>query len=214
MISKGAADGAKILIYARLTRLSYGQLDRDRPSANLGAPLLEQLILDKLHILVRIELVRLTFPGSYTNNKSWFLGDIILRVAPVPKRCYRDRFSERSAVWALVSGLPSAQRRVRRIMVLQAYIDDSGEQEEAVNPVFVLAGFIADSARWAAFLDEWNAALAASPSIAYFKMKEADRLDGEFDRHRRWTKSMRDEKMAVLLPIIQKHVQARVSVSI
>lgn len=43
---------------------------------------------------------------------------------------------------ALVSGYPEPVRRAWLMMVLQACLDDSGEMEETINPVFVLAGFL------------------------------------------------------------------------
>jgi len=65
-------------------------------------------------------------------------------------------------------------------MVLQAAIDDSGEMDEWKDPMFVLAGFIADSTDWAEFSDEWEKALLEFPTIEYFKMVEASGLRGQF----------------------------------
>jgi len=66
------------------------------------------------------------------------------------------------------------------MMVLQACLDDSGELDQTINPVFVLAGFIAESESWASFSHDWHAALYAPPSIKYFKMAEAASLRDQF----------------------------------
>ena len=122
-----------------------------------------------------------------------------------------------SAIWDLVSGLPSPQRERWPIVVLQAFIDDSGEgDDERADPVFVLAGFIADSTQWAAFSDEWKAALDTSPSIEYFKMREAANLsvDGQFARRLGWDEALRDEKVRQLAAIIPKHAMARIACTV
>jgi hypothetical protein len=81
-------------------------------------------------------------------------------------------------VWAIVSGLADEQRRKRLLLVLQAFIDDSGNGQP---PVLVLAGFVARAESWATFADKWRAALGG---LAYFKMKECASLSGEFTN---WT---------------------------
>jgi hypothetical protein len=55
-------------------------------------------------------------------------------------------------------------------MVLQAFVDDSGIGQP---PVYILAGWIADAAKWADFLTEWDRVLRMSPRIRYFKFAEA-----------------------------------------
>ena len=115
-------------------------------------------------------------------------------------------------IWALVSGLPRGERERREFMVLQAFIDDSGN--EPSNPVYILAGFIADSAAWAQFSDEWQAALDEPPGLAYFKMKEAERLQDEFDRDKGWNEKLRDDRLVTFCRIIRKHAIYRVHVSL
>jgi hypothetical protein len=97
-------------------------------------------------------------------------------------------------------------------MVLQAYIDDSGN--EPTSPVFVLAGFIATYERWGAFSDEWQAALDEPPGAAYFKMSEAESLRDEFSIRKGWTESKRDDRLITLARIITKYVAFRVHTSI
>lgn len=115
-------------------------------------------------------------------------------------------------IWALVSGLPRGERERREFMVLQAFIDDSGN--EPTDPVYVLAGFVADSLAWAKFSDEWQAALDEPPRLAYFKMKEAERLQDEFDRRKGWNEKLRDDRLITFCRIIQKHAIYRVHVSL
>jgi hypothetical protein len=63
-------------------------------------------------------------------------------------------------------------------MVLQAYFDDSYTE----NGTFVLAGYVASVAAWAAFSQEWEALLPTLPATARghsgklrFKMSEMQR---------------------------------------
>jgi hypothetical protein len=115
-------------------------------------------------------------------------------------------------VWALVSGLPPGKRERREFMVLQAYIDDSGNEPN--EPIYVLAGFIAPSEAWAKFSAEWQAALNEPPGLAYFKMKEAERLQDEFDRRKGWDERRRDDRLVTFCRIIQRHAIQRVHASI
>lgn len=99
-------------------------------------------------------------------------------------------------------------------MVLQAFVDDSGDIDAPGNPVSVLAGFVADSAKWADFSDEWAAALKRVPSIDYFKMAEAMSLSGQFAKRLGWTDAKRDLKVLSLVRIIRKWVPRRIACSI
>jgi Protein of unknown function (DUF3800) len=94
----------------------------------------------------------------------------------------------------------------------QAFIDDSGSEPE--SPLFVLAGFIASYERWIDFSDEWQGALDEPPKLEYFKMKEAARLRGQFDKSRGWNESERDRRIASLTGIITKYAQIRIHASI
>jgi hypothetical protein len=109
-------------------------------------------------------------------------------------------------IWALVSGLPRQKREARRIMVLQyqSFADDSGS--EPGHPIFVLGGLVAPVAQWAAFSDDWQAALDAPIKLEYFKMTEAVHLGGQFHKRRGWTKPLAEAKVAELVEIIRRHV--------
>jgi hypothetical protein len=119
--------------------------------------------------------------------------------------------SASDTVWARVSGYPRHTRERRLLMVLQAVMDDSGGFHEIKNPVFVLAGFLADSSAWAVFSDEWQAALNGPPRLEYFKMSEAKALNGQFDG---WDRNLVDLKLDDLVAIIKKHAFLRMSVSV
>ena len=54
-------------------------------------------------------------------------------------------------VLALVSGLPPKARMTRKMMMLQAYIDESCSD----GKLFVMAGYIASAPQWIAFSEEW-----------------------------------------------------------
>jgi len=83
--------------------------------------------------------------------------------------------------------------------MLGAYIDDSGSGNP---PAFVLAGWVSRDQFWETFSDQWQSALSAIPSIRYFKMHEAHRLEGEF---RGWNEEVRDHKLESLLAVIKGH---------
>jgi hypothetical protein len=115
-------------------------------------------------------------------------------------------------VWAMVSGVPSGKRERRKLMVLQAYIDDSGNEPQ--SPVFVLAGFVASHESWAAFSDEWQSALSEPPGVAYFKMAQAERLHDEFERAKGWNEKNRDSLLIYLSELIKKYALFRVHTSV
>jgi len=73
-------------------------------------------------------------------------------------------------VLALVSGLSLAKRAERRLCVLQAYIDDSGE----AGKVLILAGYLATVEQWLRFSERWQQALDMSPPWLVFKMRAID----------------------------------------
>jgi Protein of unknown function (DUF3800) len=100
---------------------------------------------------------------------------------------------------AIVSGYPSAVRRKRKLVILQAAVDDSGK---GVKPVFVLAGFILSAYQWSVFADHWQAILDAPPKIDYFKMKEAWHCHDEFAR---FSTTERDAKVKKFVSLIMDY---------
>lgn len=116
-----------------------------------------------------------------------------------------------SRVWELMSGFPSPERQARLMMVLQACLDDSGELDQTINPVFVLAGFIAESESWASFSHDWRTALDAPPSINYFKMAEAANLRDQFGG---LCREQANAKIHHLVAVIKKYTGMRISISV
>lgn len=96
-------------------------------------------------------------------------------------------------------------------MVLQIYIDDSGN--EPAQEMFVLGGVLASAPRWIEFGAEWDAARLESPAIEYFKYTQASRLRGQFDERNGWTEELRDERVTKLSELIHTYALARIDVS-
>jgi uncharacterized protein DUF3800 len=78
-----------------------------------------------------------------------------------------------------------------------AYMDDSGSEGKGL--VFVLAGYVAPIKGWEIFSAKWEEALAKPPSLPYFKMREAHRLNDSFFG---WTEEDRERRVADLVDVI------------
>ncbi len=98
------------------------------------------------------------------------------------------------------------------ILQPQAYVDDS--VGSAGSKALVLAGFVSSAAGWAAFSEEWQAALDLEPKLDYFKMNEANLLIQQFSPDRGWTEVKRDDRLVALIRIIKKYVLIRIHASI
>jgi hypothetical protein len=90
---------------------------------------------------------------------------------------------------------------MRRLLMLQAFIDDSQE-----DPVFVMAGYIAPAERWALFSDRWKTILEIAPRLEYFKMKEAYARRGQFNG---WSEERRNQRASDLYTVIEDFVSAQ-----
>jgi hypothetical protein len=108
-------------------------------------------------------------------------------------------------VRSFVSGIPTARRGGRYLLMLQACIDDSGSEPKSPN--FVLAGFVANVSQWERFTDLWEAKLHENPRIEYFKMSEAMGLHEQF---KDFAGPERDEKVMALAQLAHDHIEARV----
>src|SRR5439155_19473930 len=108
-----------------------------------------------------------------------------------------------------LSGLPTAKRKRRLIIVIQAFLDESGVK--GTNPVFTFAGIIGRSERWAQFSDAWQDWLKTPPKIGYLKMNEAAKLIGEFGR---FDKHARDKKLARGIRILKDYPQQLIHVNV
>lgn len=100
---------------------------------------------------------------------------------------------------ALVCGYSSRDRAGKLLVMLQAFVDDSTSPLGGKR--LFLAAYANTADNWAAFSDEWEAALLEAPRIDYAKMSEADSLQGQF---RGWEPSARDAKILKLATIIRK----------
>jgi hypothetical protein len=134
-------------------------------------------------------------------------GDVSLCV-PTHQEYDAGRAAE--PVWALVSGLPRGEREKRLFMVLQAYIDDTGNSPNEYT--FMLAGFVASSEAWAKFCDDWQALLDRPPGAVYLKTTHAYSLRFQFHKSNGWTRTLRDTFMIDAADIIRSHVRESVAV--
>jgi hypothetical protein len=102
--------------------------------------------------------------------------------------------------FSFLSGLPEAARKVRHLMPVQVFADES------IGKHFVMAGLIAESEAWSEFSDEWRAALKHPPSLGYFKMREPA---GQPPRGEFFGLSYleRDKKLRVLARIINRYAR-------
>jgi hypothetical protein len=100
------------------------------------------------------------------------------------------------ALDSLVCGYGRAIRDAKVMVMFKAYFDDSYGDEE--SKTLLLAGCVQKYSAWANFSLGWEAGLAACPSIRYFHMREARKLEGEFAG---WKATDRDEKIRRLAEI-------------
>ena len=103
---------------------------------------------------------------------------------------------------------PEPLRSRRLLLMLKAYIDDSGVGQP---PISILAGWVAQGEKWAVFSDEWQQALEMRPRLAYFKMSEAHSFSGEFNG---WTIESRNERVRFLISIIERCGPLGISVAL
>jgi hypothetical protein len=111
----------------------------------------------------------------------------------------------------LFSGLPANQRASRYLVVLQAWIDDSGRGKESDSRVFVLAGYAGPVQKFENLSDDWQRIMAEEPALAYLKGKEANALDRNF---KGWTPDERDAKIEKLIASIRKHDLIAISLAV
>lgn len=90
-----------------------------------------------------------------------------------------------------------------------AYIDDSGSHKQGA--VFVMAGLVAGWSEWAKFSEDWREVLEEKPRLAYFKLKEALRLEGQFGR---LSSKQRDDRCDRLFSILKRTAMFSISASV
>jgi hypothetical protein len=84
--------------------------------------------------------------------------------------------------------------------VFIAFVDDSQDKREGVEPVFVLAGFVAPEEQWEVFSDEWEERLFLVHPSSAFKMSELAY---------RWGPD--DERIKLFYRVIERHVSGAFS---
>ena len=114
--------------------------------------------------------------------------------------CDSTQDQPRDWVLALVCGLPTAEWRNRRVAVVRAFVDDSGSGGD--SRYYVLAGFVATIPTWCAFTDAWQEVLDQKPKLGYFKMAEANALNGQFGG---WAERQRNIRVNDLITVIENH---------
>src|SRR5260370_7333889 len=100
-------------------------------------------------------------------------------------------------VGALFSGLPKALRDAGLLMVLQAWIDESGKGQ-GQGPVYLLAGYVGKKTMWEDFADDWQAELDRAPILPYLHAKESQLFKGLSTQDR-------TKPLLPSLPIITNH---------
>ena len=107
----------------------------------------------------------------------------------------------RDHIRALLEGYSPQKRQRRWLLMMRAYVDDSGNGQP---PVFLLAGFVAHGEQWEQFSGQWQEVLDGPPKLEYFKMREAARLEGQF---KNWTEGDRDSRLWEFLTVIRRNVK-------
>jgi uncharacterized protein YbaR (Trm112 family) len=97
-----------------------------------------------------------------------------------------------------VSGLPEYQRRARLMLMLQAWVDESGNES---GDAYVLGGFVSTAVAWESFSDEWFPLLYKGKP---FHMHEASR----------WHRSRRRERIERYIRCVERYAKYRVECSI
>ena len=97
----------------------------------------------------------------------------------------------REAIEAFLSGYSSRVRPLKRLMVAQAYADDS--VSDGAGKLFWLAGYIGHANHWLIFSDAWDAALREKPKLDGLHMTTP--FDG-------WKREARTKKLLRLAEVI------------
>jgi len=84
--------------------------------------------------------------------------------------------------------------------MLRGFFDESNRNSKDEH--FLIAGWTGAVEEWEKFTTAWNECLTSSPAIRYFKMSEANVLNGEFQR---FTRQMADAKKMALAKVISIH---------
>lgn len=108
--------------------------------------------------------------------------------------------------------MPPGKWERRPFMVLQVFIDESGNAPN--QDLLVLGGVLSTAQKWVSFTREWDRALAATPTtprLEFVKFSHLINLEGQF---KGWSPKDRDDRLSMLVDIIQRHCIAYTSVSV
>jgi hypothetical protein len=111
----------------------------------------------------------------------------------------------------LYSGVCSNDRNKRILMILQAYVDDSGS--DALSRVYALGRLVAPLKNWGTFPDKWIAARREKPPrrVGYFKASEAASFTGQFAN---FNIRDRDARIVRLAKVIPEHASFQFAASL
>lgn len=94
-----------------------------------------------------------------------------------------SQLEARQNVRSLLAGVPRELRETRLLIMLQCFVDDSGNSPRPDQPdrgLFVLAAYVMDEKRWEDFAEKWYAQLKRDYPIDYCRMANAEAGDGPF----------------------------------
>jgi hypothetical protein len=98
----------------------------------------------------------------------------------------------------------SSEKRARKVLVmLQAYIDDSADQDG--DKRLLLAGYINSAKRWESFSDDWALALAQPPAIDCLHMTKS--FHG-------FSSEARQKKLEALIAVLAKYKPLSIECSV
>lgn len=106
----------------------------------------------------------------------------LVRIEGIPVVCLSQSQAQQN-VRSLLAGVPRELRERRWLVMLQCFVDDSGNQpkpELADGGLFVLAGYVMDEKRWEDFSERWFQQLKRDFPIAYCRMFDAENGTGPF----------------------------------
>ncbi|MCW5752684.1 MAG: DUF3800 domain-containing protein [Alphaproteobacteria bacterium] len=109
----------------------------------------------------------------------------------------------------LMCGYARPARQKRLLVMLRAFVDDTGS--EPAGKVFALVGLVSTAERWTALEAEWVALCAEEPQIADFHMTDIHSLKQHWGRGSRVERAARrDAKLALFADLIRRHAMVRV----
>lgn len=108
-----------------------------------------------------------------------------------------------------LSGLPEPKRRQSPLMIMQAFVDDSGGKGH--SNIFILASVLSSAERWAKFSDEWAECLNGPIKLPYLKMTDAASCKGTFHKV---SNDDRDRTLARFAEVVNRHVDKFIHFSV